>query len=113
MTSSIKIRDATTDELGVVEELVMEACKEFRPLLPEDLWNDWMESIHETISSEHGTIIVAEINGNIEGAVQFYADARKIKFSTASKGWSSIRILSVRPNGREKGLGELLIKECI
>src|SRR5665647_2967362 len=75
MAQAIKIRQAETEELDEVENLVKAAYQEFQPLMPEVAWNRWMDNIRETIQAPEGMVLLAENQGRIEGVVKFYPDA--------------------------------------
>jgi hypothetical protein len=71
MEQAIQIREAGAEELDEVENLVKTAYREFQPLMPEAVWNGWMDNIRETIHSPDGVLLVAGDQGRIQGAIKF------------------------------------------
>lgn len=113
MTSGIVIREATAAEWDAIEDLVMAAYAEFRPLFPERAWDGWMENIRQVIHAETGVLIVATEDGGIRGVVKFYPEASQSALGTWPAGAAAIRILAVHPQYRGHGLGLLLAQECL
>jgi ribosomal protein S18 acetylase RimI-like enzyme len=113
MAQVIEIREARTEELDEVENLVQAAYREFQPLMPAAPWERWMANIVETIHSPMGLLLVADHQGKIEGAVKFYPDAAQSHLGEWPPGSASIRMLAVRPGSRGQGYGLLLTQECL
>ena len=113
MAQDIRIREAGAEELDEVENLVKTAYREFQPLMPEAVWNRWMENISETIHSPDGVMLVADRQGRIEGAVKFYADAGQAHQGQWPAGAGLIRLLAVSPASRGRGYGRLLTQACL
>ena len=113
MTSKVLIREAWSEELAAVEALVKGAYQEFREQVPEEGWGYWMESISQALHSGEGVILVAEADGVIQGAVQFFPDATRALQGRWPAGAATIRLLAVRPETRGRGLGTLLTQECL
>lgn len=113
MTTKVLIREARSEELATVEALVKGAYREFRELVPEEGWQRWMESISLALNSGEGLTLVAEADGAIQGAVQFFPDATRARQGRWPAGTATIRLLAVRPEARGRGLGTLLTKECL
>ena len=113
MNTEIIIRDAAANELDRIEDLVKTAYREFQPLFPEAVWNAWMDNISRTIRSGAGMLMVAEHQGDLQGVVQFFPDAAQSGMGTWPPGSAAIRILAVRPQGRGKGYGTMLTRECL
>ena len=113
MGIEIKIRDAREDELPKVLAVVDEAYAQYEGMLPPEIWRIWSESKGETIFSGHGEIIVAEIEDEIVGAVQFYYDTTPLTLVKWPDGTATMRVLSVKPSARGRGVGRMLVDECI
>jgi ribosomal protein S18 acetylase RimI-like enzyme len=107
------IRQAYSGELDASEQLVKEAYQEFRPLFPPDIWQAWLENLGTTIHSGEGILLVAEFEGNLEGAVKFFPDAAQAGLGRWPPGAASMRTLAVRPSSRNRGYGRLLVQECL
>jgi GNAT superfamily N-acetyltransferase len=113
MTSKILIREARSEELEAVEALVKRAYREFRDLVPEEGWARWMESISLALNSGEGLILVAEADGALQGAVQFFPDATRAHQGRWPAAAATLRLLAVRPEARGRGLGTWLTEECL
>ena len=113
MTQAIQIREAGAEELEEVESLVKTAYREFQPLMPEAVWNRWMENISETLHAPEGMVLVMEHRGEIEGAVKFYPDAGQAHQGQWPAGAGLIRLLAVSPARRGRGSGRLLTQACL
>ncbi len=110
----ILIREARPVELEAVESLVIGAYREFQPLFPEKVWVAWMANIRQVIRATAGILLVAaDKQGTIHGAVKFYPDAGQAALGSWPKGVASMRILAVHPASRGRGLGRLLVQECL
>ncbi len=107
------IRPARAEELAAVEALVKGAYREYQELVPEEGWQRWMASISEAIRSSEGLLLVAEVDGVVAGAVQFFPDASRAHMGHWPAGAATIRLLAVRPETRGQGLGLLLTQECL
>jgi ribosomal protein S18 acetylase RimI-like enzyme len=113
MDSKVLIREAQAGELAAVEALVKGAYREFRELVPEEGWERWMASITQALQAGEGLLLVAEVEGAIQGAVQFFPDASRSRQGQWPAGAATIRLLAVRPEARGRGLGTLLTQECL
>lgn len=113
MGTKLIIRQAYPGELDAIEDLVKEAYQEFRPLFPPDIWQAWLENLKTTIHSGEGILLVAEFDGNLEGAVKFFPDAAQAGLGRWPSGAASMRTLAVRPRSRKRGYGRLLVQECL
>jgi GNAT superfamily N-acetyltransferase len=113
MVADILIREASPDEAEEIVALVQKAYGEYRGFFPPERWQAWMDNIWETVNAGKGVLIVAEDQGRISGVIQFHADASQAGMGQWPRPASSMRILAVDPLSRGKGLGTLLVKECI
>jgi ribosomal protein S18 acetylase RimI-like enzyme len=113
MDNKVLIREADPGELEAVEALVKGAYREFQELVPEEGWERWMASITQAVHSGEGLLMVAEAEGAIQGAVQFFPDASRSRQGHWPAGAATIRLLAVRPEARGRGLGTLLTQECL
>lgn len=113
MDEDLTIREAAPGELGVIENLIKAAYREFEPLLPEYHWHRWMANVAKTIRSGAGQLMVAERQGRIFGVVQFFLDAGQSGMGQWPPGAAAIRILAVDPQVRGQGIGTRLTEECL
>jgi ribosomal protein S18 acetylase RimI-like enzyme len=114
MDGKIFIREARPEELEAIEALVKAAYREFQPLFPEKMWLGWMNNISKVIYGETGILLAAaDSRGNILGAVKFYPDAAQAALGVWPPGTASMRILAVHPASRGRGIGRLLVQECL
>ena len=113
MAQEIHIREAGAGELAAVAHLVKTAYREFQPLMPEAVWERWMDNISETMQAPEGMMLVAERQGRIEGAVKFYPDAGQARQGQWPAGAGLIRLLAVAPGSRGRGYGVRLTQACL
>jgi ribosomal protein S18 acetylase RimI-like enzyme len=111
---NILIQEARPEDIEAIEAVVQTAYREFQPLFPEKVWLAWMDNISKVIHGETGILLVAaDSQGNIHGAVKFYPDAAQAALGVWPPGAASMRILAVHPDSRGRGLGRLLVQECL
>ncbi len=72
-----------------------------------------MDNIGNTVHSETGVVLVVAEAGKIRGVVKFFPDAGQAGLGHWPPGTASMRILAVHPASRGRGLGSLLVRECI
>jgi ribosomal protein S18 acetylase RimI-like enzyme len=113
MKEDLLIREATPGDLPVVQELVQAAYQEFKPLMPEIAWGNWMASIEAAIGSRAGLLLVAVAGGQIQGVVKFFPEASQAAMGEWPPGTALIRILAVWPRTRGQGYGTRLTEECL
>lgn len=113
MDDELLIREAAPEELDDIEALVKAAYLEFRPLFPEKVWEAWMDNISQTVRATAGLLLVALVDGAIQGAVKFYPDASRSGMGHWPPGSAAIRILAVSPAARGQGYGTRLARECL
>jgi ribosomal protein S18 acetylase RimI-like enzyme len=109
----MSIREATPGELPEIEHLVQDAYQEFQGSMPEGIWERWMRNVSEALRAPGGIVLVAESGGQIAGAVTFFPDAGQAHQGQWPKGVAAIRMLAVRPDSRNQGIGELLTRACL
>jgi len=110
-TSEIQIRNFRADEREAVDAVVRLAWSELIGLMPEgDKLAARLGSLTE--QADQSEVIVAELNGEIVGAVG-YVGATQPKPSFFQPDWPMVRMLSVSPAHRGLGLGKRLLEECI
>jgi ribosomal protein S18 acetylase RimI-like enzyme len=113
LSVKVLIREAGAGDLKAAESLVKGAYLGYRELVPAEVWQKWMESVSQAINAEAGLLLVAEVEGAIQGVVQFFPDASRSGQGRWPVGSGSIRLLAVRPEARGQGLGARLTRECL
>ena len=108
---SAVLRDFQEPDANEVNQLAIAGFQEFS-----SKYSDWpaLASVYGRMSSlaKHGEIMVAELAGNIVGAVAYIPPYRP-KAHYFEKAWPIIRSLVVDPTCRRTGLGRALTEECI
>jgi ribosomal protein S18 acetylase RimI-like enzyme len=105
------IRDFQDKDRHAVDSVVLAAWQELSTLMP-----GWPELVTQlgalTRRAAESEVIVAELDGQIVGAVG-YVGPNQPKPDIFEPHWPIVRLLSVAPEGRAKGLGSRLLAECV
>lgn len=104
---TVRIRDAGSDELEAVDELVMEANEEFREGIPDRFLADW-ERYHRRSRerARHGQVLVAEEDGRLVGTVA-------VVRSSEAADTVEIEGLAVLPSARRRGMATSLMDAAL
>lgn len=112
----IQVREAQSEEKEQVLEVVLDAYRQYEKELPEQLWEQYKASIQASIidgqpHAPHAHLVAVQ-DGRIIGSVQLYLSSEEA-YGRADLGIESpiIRLLSVAPSARGKGVATLLIQE--
>jgi ribosomal protein S18 acetylase RimI-like enzyme len=110
-TATIQLRDYRPADKAVVDHLVAEAWHELAHVLP-----GWLELASRlgtlTDKAHDSEVIVAERDGRALGAVGYVGPGQG-KQDFFDPRWPVVRFLSVAPQGRGQGIGQLLLDECL
>jgi ribosomal protein S18 acetylase RimI-like enzyme len=103
----VHVRPARPHELDDVAHLTVRAYEAYRQHMPDELWEEYeveLSSVHER--AEQGTVLVAEADGGLCGAVSIVG-------SRDDPGKLYFRYLAVEPDTRRRGVGRTLIDAVI
>ncbi|MFC2032418.1 GNAT family N-acetyltransferase [Chloroflexota bacterium] len=110
----ILIRDARLDELDKISLLLKEAYQQYENMLPTDAWNYYVEDIINVRSRlDESQLIVAEVKKQLAGTVTLYLKTHCSEKQRWPRGWAGIRLLAVHPSYRSRGIGRILMEECL
>lgn len=116
----IKIRNAKPEEFNSIGELMVKAYSQLDGFpKPSEFPEYYNKLLHVGIltEKEHAELIVAISNETqVVGAVVYFSDLEQYGSKgtiTAIKNASGFRLLAVSPDESGKGIGKLLISECI
>jgi GNAT superfamily N-acetyltransferase len=112
---SIRIRLARTGEMDAIRDLTLVAYAEFAISMPAVNWRGLKATIMKTLSQPgNAEVIVAELGSELIGSVLLFpveSDAYGAWVERAD--WPELRLLAVKPGARGRGIGTLLMEECI
>jgi predicted N-acetyltransferase YhbS len=114
-TPDITVRDARPAEADAVRALTMEAYEEYLGLMEPEAW----KGLHGAILGAFDTVaaaemIVAEVEGRLAGSVMLFP-ARADAYAGAVRPLErpEVRMLAVAPWARGRGIGSILMRECV
>jgi GNAT superfamily N-acetyltransferase len=111
---NIKIRDARTEELDQVADLLKKAYSQYESYIPDASWKDYLENIIDVRSRlPEADLIVAEVDGRLAGTVTLYLKYNTPPMEGWPQGWAGIRLLAVHPDYRGRRISRALMEECI
>lgn len=111
----VKVRKALSYEVEMIREQRVKAYREHAQSIPEGHWEALRNAISSDADEQNGVdLLVAELDGKVVGSVAFFpAKSDAYKGLADLLDYPEIRMLSVTPQSRRKGVAEALIKECI
>ncbi|QHE51873.1 GNAT family N-acetyltransferase [Pontibacillus sp. HMF3514] len=109
------IRDAKEEEIPAIREQRVEAYRDHIQSIPEEHWKALKKAISSKADQQPGVeLIVSEIDESIVGSIALFpakTDAYEGYVDTLD--YPEIRVLSVSPETRGRGIATALIDECI
>ena len=109
-----RIRVATNADTEAVRGVIAAAYAEFESSLEPGLFRAYMSNLLELDSGAAGSVqLVADLGGEVVGAVMFYPDAGAATGFGWPDGWAALRALAVDPAHRGRGVGQLLVSACV
>ncbi|MGJ9457790.1 GNAT family N-acetyltransferase [Oceanobacillus sp. CF4.6] len=111
----MKIREMNPEEIEAVRSLRLKSYKEHEQSVPKEHW----EVLKSTILSDNDTknnakIYVTELDGRIVGSVVLFPPSiQAYEFSENVQEYPEIRMLSVDPDIRGRGIGKALVEHCL
>ena len=110
----IVIRDVEPHELDAAAKATLSAYQEYADLMPDDFWGMYSENILDVRSRlGESELIVAVDDGVIVGSTTFYPKESRREGSPWPSDWTGVRLVAVVPESRRRGIGRLLVEECI
>jgi GNAT superfamily N-acetyltransferase len=112
-----RIRDAKGSDRDAIEALTLAAYQQYGTVMPPALWDGYRQNIVATLAAlRPKSQIVAEENGRIVGSVLLYPAGTEIVRpggGSMTLALPEVRLLAVAPSARGKGVGVLLMEECV
>lgn len=111
----IVVRDARPDEFPIVAELTRRAYAEYAAIMEPNAWAGLSNAIETALAGDEPVErIIAEENGRIVGSAMLYApDANAYGDVARRVRWPEVRLVSVAPDARRRGIARALMDECV
>jgi GNAT superfamily N-acetyltransferase len=113
---NLQIRDARPNDRDVIREITLAAYEEYAALIPAH-WEGYRESILATLADVGlAEQFVAVEEGVVAGAVLLFPAGTVVSGSedvSLVREWPEVRLLAVAPAARGRGIGTVLMRECI
>lgn len=111
--NKIFLRDAVRQDFNEIAHISVEAYQQYGEALTPENWSKMQATLTNVSNTANlASLIVAEENNYILGSIAYYAPG-KSNPNIFPVEWSSIRLLAVTPAHQRKGIGKLLVQECI
>jgi GNAT superfamily N-acetyltransferase len=112
LSPKLTVREARTDDLPKMREVVLAAYQQYARDLPDDLFGVYLDDLLDyERHAGHGTLLVVEAGGQVLACGAFYADVADQHMGWPS-GWAGGRGLAVHPDARGQGAARALLAEA-
>lgn len=111
----LKIREMQYEEIGTVRNLRLESYQEYEQFVSKEHW----EVLKNTLISDNdlknnAKIYTAELDGQIVGSIVLFPPSiQAYDWNETIQDYPEIRMLSVNPMIRGKGIGKALVEHCL
>ncbi len=110
----IELREASDNELAEAAALMVAAYEEYSSALRPAAWAAYAHDIADVRSRLADSKLLLAFDGeSVLGAVTYYPQKQQGTGEGWPPGWAGVRLLAVSPEARGRGLGRLLMEECV
>lgn len=110
----ITIRDTKFHELNQVAQVILTSYIEYAVSLSSEKWDQYAENILDVRDRiDEADLLVAVYDSEFVGSATFFPMGENRKGVIWPNDWTGIRLVAVVPEHRGKGIGRMLMEECI
>jgi predicted N-acetyltransferase YhbS len=110
--SSVTVRKAAPADYAAIRQVVIEAYGQYAWDLGPELFPRYLADLLDLDRhARHGTLMVAEVGGQIRGSGAFYPDS-SVQGLAWPPGWAGGRGLAVHPAARSQGVAGAMLSVC-
>ncbi|MBT2704497.1 GNAT family N-acetyltransferase [Bacillus sp. ISL-35] len=111
----MKIREMEYGEIETVRNLRLESYQEYEQFVSKEHWAVLKNTlISDNDLKNNAKIYIAELDGQIAGSVVLFpASIKAYEWNENIQDYPEVRMLSVKPMIRSKGIGGALVEHCI
>lgn len=110
----VMIREASANEWTAVADLTRAAYEQYGADADPDFWEMYQTNTRETLLTDEQIVRIVETDGNVIAASVIYVPPYERKFGdrVVHNPYPEMRLLSVHPDYRNRGLADRLIEIC-